>query len=221
MASGNKLTTVFTLRVLEFLSFSSIARRFLPSRNIDLMPLPPATPGRKLKHTRTFKIEFYHRDDGLWEIDARLSDIKTHDVALTCGVLHANQPIHDLLLRLTVNDDAQIVDAVAILDSVPFAGYCNTIGPAYKKLIGLNVMFGFRHGIRERFSGIDGCTHLNELAMVLPDAAVQVFAFEKRTDPTLKDRTNKPFELDNCHALQTEGPAVALYYPRWAVKPRE
>ncbi|MEA5098746.1 MAG: DUF2889 domain-containing protein [Burkholderiaceae bacterium] len=185
------------------------------------MPLPPATPGRKLKHSRVFNVEFFHREDGLWEIDARLTDTKTHDVALTCGVLHAHQPIHDLLLRLTVGDDANIVDAVAVMDSVPFAGYCDTISPTYKKLIGLNVMFGFRQGIKERFSGVDGCTHLNELAMILPDAAVQVFAFEKRKDPSLKDREKKPFELDNCHALRSEGPAVALYYPRWAVKPEK
>jgi hypothetical protein len=29
----------------------------------------------------------------------------------------------------------------------------------------------------------------------------------------------KPFQLDKCHALQSDGAAVARYYPRWAIKP--
>jgi hypothetical protein len=185
------------------------------------MPLPPATSGRKLQHTRAFQIEFYRRDDDLWDIDARLTDTKTHDIPLTCGVLPANKPIHDLLIRLTVDSQSNVVDAEAVSDSVPFAGFCNTIAPAYKKMIGLNVLNGFRQGIRERFSDVEGCTHLNELAMILPDAAVQVFALENRHDASYYDRGDKPFELNKCHALRTDGAAVALYYPRWAIKPKK
>lgn len=182
------------------------------------MPLPPASSRRQLKHTRDIHIEFFRRDDGLWDIDARLTDIKTHDVALTCGVLPANKPIHDLLLRLTVDRKSTVVQVQAALDSVPFAGFCDTIATAYSKMIGLNLLSGFRQGIRERLSGIEGCTHLNELAMVLPDTAVQVFAFENRDDPSGNELEKKPFELDSCHALRTDGAAVALYYPRWVSK---
>lgn len=185
------------------------------------MPLPPATSGRQLKHTRNVHIEVYRRDDGLWDIDARLTDTKTHDIELTRGKLPANMPIHDLWLRITVDPQSTIVDAAAISDAVPFPKFCDKVGTIYKKMIGLNLLNGFRQGIRERLSGVEGCTHINELAMILPTAAVQTFALgdmEKRSALGDSSQKEKPFELDNCHALRTDGPAVALYYPQWVSK---
>jgi hypothetical protein len=75
-------------------------------------------------------------------------------------------------------------------------------------------------------SGIEGCTHLTELAPILPTAAVQAFAgevFKTRdsADANVDRPSTKPFQLDRCHALRTDGPAVAKYYPRWAIKPDE
>src|SRR5660397_19767 len=140
-----------------------------------------STPiSRTLKHTRSFSLAFYSREDGLWDIEACLADAKTHDILLRTGTLPANHPIHHLLIRVTVNLDGEIVDAEAIFEAVPFAGFCETIAPAYKKLIGLNLLTNFRHGVRARFAGVAGCTHVNELAMLLPDAAMQVLPFEKR-----------------------------------------
>ena len=185
------------------------------------MPLPPPAHQRTLKHTRTVAIEVFSRDDGLWEIDARLTDTKTYDIALTFGSLPANKPIHDMWLRVTVDAQSNIVDAESVSDAVPYPGYCDTNNQTYKKLIGLNLLDGFRKGLRERLSGIEGCTHINELAAILPTAAIQTFAFgdmEKRTDLAGGKQDKKPFELDNCHALRTDGPTVALYYPRWFVE---
>ena len=105
---------------------------------------------------------------------------------------------------------------------MPYPGYCNTIGPAYKKLIGLNLMRGFRKELRERLAGIEGCTHLTELAGVLPTAAIQAFAGDVLpTGDTGSgaDMTQVPFQLDRCQALRRDGPAVEKYYPRWFIKP--
>ena len=30
--------------------------------------------------------------------------------------------------------------------------------------------------------------------------------------------TERPYELDRCHALRVDGPAVETYYPRWSLK---
>ena len=65
-----------------------------------------------------------------------------------------------------------------------------------------------------------GCTHVTELATVLPTAAVQAFAGEvfKTRDAAHagheKDE-KMPWQLDRCHALRLDGPAVAKFYPRW------
>ena len=186
------------------------------------MPLSPPTSRRSLKHTRTIAVEAFVRDDGLWDIDARLTDIKTRDAHLASGVRPAGAPIHDLWLRLTINTQLTIIDAEAASDAVPYPGYCNTIGPAYKALIGLNLLNGFRQQLKERLSGIDGCTHLTELGPILPTAVVQAFAgdvFKTRDGADADEHDIKPFQLDRCHALRTDGPAVAKYYPRWAIKP--
>lgn len=185
------------------------------------MSLPKPAALRTLKHTRAISVEYFQRDDGLWEIDARLTDTKTIDLNLRSRDIPAGTPLHDVLLRLTLDARANIVDVIAILPSVPYPGYCDIIGPAYQKMIGLNLLSGFRQGLRERLSGIEGCAHLNELAMVIPDAAVQIFDFEtdRRTSSDEHMSGKKPFELDNCHALRSDGPAVALYYPRWLVNP--
>ncbi len=186
------------------------------------MPLSPPTSRRALKHTRTIEVEAFARDDGLWDLDARITDTKTRDAKLASGVRPAGTPIHDLWLRVTIDTQLTIIDAEAVSDAVPYPGYCNTIGPAYKSLIGLNLLKGFRQQLNERLSGIDGCTHLTELAPVLPTAAVQAFAgdvFKTRDGDDADEQSPKPFQLDRCHALRTDGPAVAKFYPRWAVKP--
>lgn len=190
------------------------------------MPLSPPTSRRTLKHTRAIQIEAFARDDGLWDIDAHITDIKTRDATLASGVRSAGRPMHDLSLRLTIDTRLTIVDAEAVSDAVPYPGYCNTIGPAYKRLVGLNLLKGFRQELKQQLSGIDGCTHLTELAQILPTPAIQAFAgevFASTSDGTgSNEQSNqKPFQLDRCHALRTDGAAVAEYYPRWAVKPAE
>jgi hypothetical protein len=186
------------------------------------MPLPQPNSRRVKKHTRAVTVEAFVRDDGLWDLDAHITDIKTRDAKLASGIRPAGQPLHELSLRVTIDTQFNIVDAQASSDAVPYPGYCDTIGPAYKKLVGLNLMKGFRQALNDRLSGIEGCTHLTELALVLPTAAIQTFAgdvFDTRDgdgDDTLE---HKPFQLDRCHALRTDGAAVAKYYPRWAIKP--
>ncbi|PWF54750.1 DUF2889 domain-containing protein [Massilia glaciei] len=185
------------------------------------MPLSSPVP-RALRHTRAIKLEAFARDDGLWDIDAHLTDIKTIDVTLASGPRPAGLPLHDLSLRLTIDRAFVIVHAEAASDAVPYAGFCDTVGPAYKGLIGLCLMKGFRHALRERLAGVLGCTHLTELAQILPTAALQAYAndvLDTRDGDAADPRPDRPFQIDKCHALRADGPAVALYYPRWFAGP--
>ena len=185
------------------------------------MPLSPPVP-RALRHTRAIHVEAYARDDGLWDLDARITDIKERDVALASGVRAAGMPLHDLSLRITINRELVIVAAEACSDAVPYPGFCDTIGPAYAQLVGLSLMKGFRLGLKDRLAGVLGCTHLSELAQVLPTAAIQAYAndvIKTREGPGEDALPHKPFQIDKCHALRSDGPAVAQYYPRWVVKP--
>lgn len=186
------------------------------------MPLPPPISPRALKHRRAIQIEAFAREDGLWDIDAHITDIKTRDAKLASGLRPAGEPVHDLSLRITVDTKFNIVDAHAVSDSVPYPGYCNTIGPSYKKLIGLNLLKGFRKSVHEALGKVLGCTHITELAVQLPTAAIQAFAgdvFDPYEESQAPGKNGKPFQLDSCHALRTDGAAVAKFYPRWAEAP--
>ncbi|WP_370587115.1 DUF2889 domain-containing protein [Undibacterium sp. FT79W] len=184
-----------------------------------MMPLSTPNIQRTLKHTRAISISAFARDDGLWDLDARITDHKTRDITLASGIRPEGMALHDLQLRVTIDLQLTIVDAQALSAAVPYPGYCEAIEADYKKLIGLNLMQQFRQGVKERMSGVNGCSHLTELALVLPTAAIQAFAgdvIDTRDGASSSTESQQPFQLDRCHALRLDGPAVVQYYPRWA-----
>jgi DUF2889 family protein len=178
------------------------------------MPLPVSEVERELTHTRRVRYEGYKRADGLWDIEAHLLDTKNHDFHLQTGVRRAGQAVHDMWLRVTIDKSFTVLDAQASMDAVPYPGGCETIPPAYKKLIGLNLVRGFRKRVWDELGGIKGCTHLTEMLNGLPTAAIQTFAGEVPEDTAYGP---KPFQLDQCHALETTGETVRKWYPKWYV----
>ena len=177
------------------------------------MALPPAAPARRLKHRRSIDLEVHARDDGLWEVDARLRDVKTRDAPLADGMRRAGEPIHEMLLRLVVDERFDIVAAGAETLWMPYPGVCDAHGDAYARLVGLNLLRGFRQAVKERLGGVLGCTHITELAQVVPTAVIQAFAGE--VIDVRGASGEKPFQIDRCHALRSDGPAVRAHYPRW------
>src|SRR5512134_1258998 len=183
----------------------------------------PGTPSRRFVHTRSISVRAYARDDGLWDLEAELTDVKERDFALALGVRKAGDPVHAMCLHLTIDTQLNVIDACAISEWVPYPGHCDSFGDAYRQLIGLNLGRGFRHAVNERLGGTQGCTHLTELAAVLPTAAIQAFAGEihrprdEAHEPDATDHQEsqkRPFQLDRCRALRIDGPAVAQYYAR-------
>jgi len=178
----------------------------------QLQQTAPRTPSRKRLHTRNIFLEGYQRDDGLWDIEARLTDRKDHDYALASGVRREGDAVHDMHVRVTIDDQFNIVEAGADFLAVPYPG-CAAIAPDYSKIIGLNLMRGFRRQVADLFGGIKGCAHVTELLSSLPTVAMHTFASGKSNVDLSVD--GKPFELDRCHALDTSSETVRLYYPRW------
>jgi hypothetical protein len=85
------------------------------------MPLSPPVP-RALRHTRAIQVQAFKRDDGLWDLDARITDVKESDVTLASGVRAGGTPLHELSLRITIDLELTIVDAEAASDAVPYPG---------------------------------------------------------------------------------------------------
>ena len=90
-------------------------------------------------------------------------------------------------------------------------------------MVGLNIVNGFRPAIRELFEGVEGCTHLTELANSLPTVVIQGVAVElnvRHRNAVGEEKAGRPFQIDKCHALAEGAEAVKLYYPKWYKQPK-
>jgi len=175
---------------------------------------------RRHVHTRSIRVDAYARDDDLWDIEASVTDTKAADFALATGIRKAGDPVHDMVLQVTIDTKLNVVAAHAESRWVPYPGHCETIAPDYRQLVGLNLLKDFRRRVAELLGGTRGCTHVTELASVLPTAAVQAFAgevFKPRDAAHAGHRADekRPWQLDRCHALRTDSASVAKFYPRW------
>jgi hypothetical protein len=163
-------------------------------------------------HLRSVRLEGFKRVDGLWEVEAHLLDTKDQDYPLSSGLIRTGEPVHEMSVRITLDGQFTILEAVVCTDAAPYMGACEAIAPDYSQIVGLNLFRGFLKTVKERFGGVHGCAHLTELLMFLPTAALQTFASEMvESDESLR----KPYPLDRCHALESHSEVVKRYYPRW------
>jgi hypothetical protein len=174
------------------------------------MPGLEPSAARELLHRRTIEIRGYKRGDGLYDVEAHLVDTKPNDFKLAAGVRAANEPIHSMWLRITVDRTLTIVDAAAAMDAMPYIEHCDKIVPAYRALVGLAIRPGYQQRVKELFGGVRGCTHITELAAAIATGAFQTMAGQRLQDPEAR-----PLQIDGCHALDATKPAVAKYYPKW------
>jgi hypothetical protein len=174
------------------------------------MPLSGPKAKRESLHRRAIEIAGYKREDGLYDIEGHLVDSK--DAAFKVGgqMRPPGTPVHGMWLRITVDRELRIVDAEASTEAMPYEGECDRITPDYAKLIGLAIGPGYLRGLKERLGGLQGCTHLTELAGSLATAAFQTFAGQGHLPA---DR--KPPQLDRCHALDVRGEVVRQFHPKW------
>ena len=176
----------------------------------------PALPEqRQLLHRRNLAIEVFERADGLFDVEAQLSDVKTRDMQLATGLRQAGAPIHDMGLRLTVDRALNVKAAESFTLAMPYPGRCDALDGVYGQLVGLNLLQGFRAGLKARLAGVQGCTHLTELAGVLPTAVIQAFAGYILDTREGSGDEQPPYQIDRCHALKRDSAVVQTYYPRW------
>jgi hypothetical protein len=190
------------------------------------MPLPPPAD-RTLLHTRKITCQGYRRADGLWDVEGHLTDERTYaHRGLTGAEKQPGEFIHDLSIRLTL-DDSLTVRAVAVAaDATPFP-LCPAIAPAYQKLVGLAIVSGWTAAVKERLGGVQGCTHLVELLGPVATTAFQTIApirqqAEIREREAMRDQGVEPPPrrppplLNSCHSFAADGPLVRTLWPEHA-----
>lgn len=162
-------------------------------------------------HKRGIEVEVHKCRGDVWLIQGHLQDVRGRDLPLRSGeIRRAGMPLHEMTVQLVVDSSLTILAADASTAAAPLTGICEDIAPDYVRLKGTRIGAGFRRELGSLFGGLKGCTHITELIANMASVAVQVVGTE-----TEKTTDEKPRKLDGCHALDTTGPAVAHFYPRW------
>ncbi len=177
------------------------------------MPLTRPRP-RDLIHSRDIRCRGYRRGDGLWDVEACLEDTKAYsfDNHDRHGIV-SGEPIHRMLVRITVDHDLVVHAAEAETEAGPFT-ICGDIAPVFASLVGERVGRGWRRTVIERMGGVRGCTHLTDLLLgPVAQTVLQTVAASRsrRASPTAEG--GKPPLIDSCHALASGGPVVRRQWP--------
>jgi hypothetical protein len=182
------------------------------------MPLSPPVAREPLPR-RTITCEGFARADGLLEIEGHLVDQRSFEQRNEWRTVKAGDPIHDMWMRLTFDENLVIRAVESTTDSAPYPS-CTEVTPNFQRLVGLGITGGFKQEMRNRVGHTAGCTHIVVLLDVLAGVAVQTIAasrFKAGSGDALevfgaRDRSKPPL-IGSCHSYAADGPIVRRLWP--------
>ncbi len=188
------------------------------------MPLSPPVLREEL-HTRAIALRGYRREDGLFDIEARLTDTKPFALpSQDRGHIAAGEPLHEMWMRLTIDETMRIVGCEAATDHGPYA-VCPQAAPNFARLVGLQIRNGFLKEAAQRVGGAAGCTHLRELLQQMATTAFQTVG-PARARKELAHATGDALDtrisdhmggaermLNTCLAYAVDSPVVKRRWP--------
>jgi hypothetical protein len=184
------------------------------------MPLSPPAP-REHSHTRSIECRGFRRSDGLWDIEGHLVDTKPCPFPDENGGMRpAGKPIHDMWIRLTLDDDMVIRGCEAAMAANPFPA-CSEITPNFARLAGVRIGKGWIAEVSRRIGGVDSCTHLRELLRPMATTAFQTMygaqIKEAREAGLARPKPNpgRPRHINACHAFREDGEIVKQTFPEY------
>lgn len=169
----------------------------------------------ELLHNRQLDLRFYKRKDGLYEVVGHLTDTKTYPFRLQLAPedLPAGKPVHDMELRLVLDDDLTVHDVKAIMNATPF-GVCLEAQSTLAPLKGLQIAAGWNKKVRELLGGAASCTHLMELLGPMATTAMQGLA-PKRIEEIERPENEhlRQAKVNSCYAYGESRPVIARLWP--------
>lgn len=182
------------------------------------MPLSVSTVEREHLHDRRYEFQGFRRKDGLWDIEGRMTDSKTYGFPnQDRGRIEAGEPIHDMRIRLTLDIHFLVHDIEVSTDAAPF-GICAGITPKFSAVKGLRIGPGWKRALKEKLSGVHGCTHHVEMLGAMATVAYQTLWSKGGRDQDEKkeaESAKRPAILDSCHALASDSPVVKKLWPKF------
>lgn len=184
------------------------------------MPLPLSTE-RELLHIRQIALRGYRRADGLYDIEGRVTDTKEHPLRrpATDVDVPPGTALHDMWVRLVVDEDLVIRDIVVVTDASPQAA-CPEATATLMQLKGARIGPGWTRFVKERLGGSRSCTHLMELLMPIATAAYQTLSPVRLAKPDELGPTGRPLKIDSCYAYASDDQLVKQLWPQFHIKPK-
>ncbi len=113
------------------------------------MPLS-APAARAPIHTRKVTCEGFRRTDGMWDIEGHITDVKSYPFHTEeRGHMEPGDPIHQMWMRLTVDDQLTVHAVEAVTEHSPYRA-CPSITPRFQALVGLRVAPGWTRAVKDR-----------------------------------------------------------------------
>lgn len=179
------------------------------------MPLP-AVENREHIHTRTIEINAFRRDDGLMDVEGRIVDVKPFAHQMMDSAREAGEPVHDLSIRITLDDELTVKDAVASMDQGAHS-MCPGAEPNFVNIIGLQIGPGWNKKIKAAMSPGKGCTHIIEMLAQMASGAMQAKwsrrPGEKIETPPASERRMDTGMLNSCYPYRESSPLVKEFFP--------
>jgi len=168
---------------------------------------------RRPVHLRRIVCAGYERDDGLWDVEGTLIDTKPFALELPEHAVAAGEPIHEMTVRLTIDRQRMIRDAMARTVHGPYR-VCGDIAASYRQLIGLRIEPGFTQRVKRLFRGTLGCSHMTELLPPMATTAFQILWAQPQGfgAPDRAGASTRSSPLGACHALRLDGEVVKLHF---------
>ena len=169
---------------------------------------------RETLHTRVVKMEGFRRSDGLFEIEARLTDTKPFDFRPVSDdrVVQAGDLVHNMCVRIVFDENLLVHDVIAFTDSAPYAD-CYGAPATLKSLIGLRMVGGWTSEVRKRLPGAASCVHLAGLMVPMAATAYQTLSGWRAREAGGNPPIDKTSMLDSCLAYASHGQIVRRHWP--------
>jgi hypothetical protein len=128
---------------------------------------------RELAHQRKITLNGFTRSDGLFDIEAELTDHKTYPFPSDFrGEVTPDLPVHHMIVRVTITSERIITSAEAITVTGPYS-ICPKANEVFDELVGLQIGPGWRRKMQAAIGGRHGCTHITELLGPVATVAYQ------------------------------------------------
>jgi Protein of unknown function (DUF2889) len=192
------------------------------------MPLS-APAAREHIHTRHVECRGYRRADGLWDIEGHMTDVKSYAFTNDWrGEITPGVPLHEMWIRITVDEDLVIHEIEAVTDNSPYR-MCPDIVGNFQRLKGMRMVGGFTNKMKAAVGGAEGCTHLAELMGPIATTAFQtIFPLKQKRERTPEEIAasageppKRPPLLDTCHAFASDSPITKKSWPAFYTGPKD